>query len=208
MRWKFGVSIGPPNVLVAPKPTSSVRIKRTLGAPAGASMPFGKSGVEPFRVRSMWPLKGGSGGGNTLGVWATAGRQSEADATAEAAIRMQSRRRRLDFLSDRCSPIVFLLEPCRLIVLEYVCLAIVAPSLSGKLPGISVYQDRDSPEGGMSCPCPLMGWSGRAPALIPLLHIYRFQMESLVSTIGIFFPSFILVLVGAPLLARHRGDPN
>ena len=31
---------------------------------------------------------------------------------------------------------------------------------------------------------------------------------SIVSTIGIFFPSFILVLVAAPLLARHRGNPN
>src|SRR6478672_5762745 len=31
---------------------------------------------------------------------------------------------------------------------------------------------------------------------------------SLVSTIGIFFPSFILVLVAAPILARHRGNPN
>src|SRR6478736_5652185 len=31
---------------------------------------------------------------------------------------------------------------------------------------------------------------------------------SLVSTIGIFFPSFILILVAAPLLARHRGNPN
>jgi chromate transporter len=31
---------------------------------------------------------------------------------------------------------------------------------------------------------------------------------SLVSTIGIFLPSFILVLVAAPLLARHRADPN
>jgi chromate transporter len=31
---------------------------------------------------------------------------------------------------------------------------------------------------------------------------------SLVSTIGIFFPSFILVLVVAPILARHRGNPN
>jgi chromate transporter len=31
---------------------------------------------------------------------------------------------------------------------------------------------------------------------------------SLVSTIGIFFPSFILVLVAAPLLARHRGNAN
>ena len=31
---------------------------------------------------------------------------------------------------------------------------------------------------------------------------------SVVSTIGIFFPSFILVLVAAPLLARHRGNAN
>jgi chromate transporter len=31
---------------------------------------------------------------------------------------------------------------------------------------------------------------------------------SLVSTVGIFFPSFILVLVAAPLLARHRGNAN
>jgi chromate transporter len=31
---------------------------------------------------------------------------------------------------------------------------------------------------------------------------------SLVSTIGIFLPSFILVLVAAPILARHRGNPN
>src|SRR5262249_30061572 len=31
---------------------------------------------------------------------------------------------------------------------------------------------------------------------------------SLGSTIGIFFQSFILVLVAVPLLARHRGNPN
>ena len=31
---------------------------------------------------------------------------------------------------------------------------------------------------------------------------------SVVSTVGIFFPSFILVLVAAPLLARHRTNPN
>jgi chromate transporter len=31
---------------------------------------------------------------------------------------------------------------------------------------------------------------------------------SLVSTVGIFLPSFILVLVAAPLLARHRENPN
>jgi chromate transporter len=31
---------------------------------------------------------------------------------------------------------------------------------------------------------------------------------SLVSTVGIFLPSFLLVLVAAPILARHRGNPN
>ena len=31
---------------------------------------------------------------------------------------------------------------------------------------------------------------------------------SVVSTVGTFFPSFILVLVAAPLLARHRDNPN
>ena len=33
-------------------------------------------------------------------------------------------------------------------------------------------------------------------------------LGSLVSTIGIFLPSFIFVLVAAPVLARHRGNPN
>jgi chromate transporter len=31
---------------------------------------------------------------------------------------------------------------------------------------------------------------------------------SLVATIGIFLPSFILVLAAAPVLARHRANPN
>ena len=31
---------------------------------------------------------------------------------------------------------------------------------------------------------------------------------SVVSTIGIFLPSFLLVLIAAPLLARHRGNAN
>jgi chromate transporter len=31
---------------------------------------------------------------------------------------------------------------------------------------------------------------------------------SLASTIGIFLPSFLFVLIAAPLLARHRGNPN
>jgi chromate transporter len=31
---------------------------------------------------------------------------------------------------------------------------------------------------------------------------------SLISTIGIFLPSFILILVVTPILVRHRGNPN
>jgi len=31
---------------------------------------------------------------------------------------------------------------------------------------------------------------------------------SLVSTVGIFLPSFILILVIAPILVRHRTNPN
>jgi chromate transporter len=31
---------------------------------------------------------------------------------------------------------------------------------------------------------------------------------SLVSTVGIFLPSFVLVLIAAPILARHRANPN
>ena len=79
-------------------------------------MPFGKSGVEPFRVRSMCPLKGGSGGGKTLGVSAAAGPGSAVEATADAAMMEveASNQRRLkpvrdailDFTSDLSSLIV------------------------------------------------------------------------------------------------------
>src|SRR5262249_28258177 len=65
MRWKLGVWIGPPKGLVAPKPTSSVRISRTLGALFGAATAFGKSGTEPLTVRSILPLNAGSGRGRT-----------------------------------------------------------------------------------------------------------------------------------------------
>src|SRR5262245_53609136 len=58
--------MGSPNVLVAPNPTSSFRIKRTFGAPVGASTLFGKSGVESLTVRPILPWKGDSGFGSTL----------------------------------------------------------------------------------------------------------------------------------------------
>src|SRR5262249_4593469 len=60
-----GVGIGPPNVLDAPKPTSSVRIKSTFGAPFGACTSFGKSGVESLTVRPILPWKGGPDWGRT-----------------------------------------------------------------------------------------------------------------------------------------------
>jgi len=34
-RSKLGVSMGPPNALLAPNPTSSMRMTRTFGAPSG-----------------------------------------------------------------------------------------------------------------------------------------------------------------------------
>jgi hypothetical protein len=65
-----GVGIGPPNVDEAPQPTSSVMMSSTFGAPLGAWMPLGKSGVDSFAVRLIFPWKGGSGLGRTS--WAAA----------------------------------------------------------------------------------------------------------------------------------------
>jgi hypothetical protein len=48
-----GAGIGPPNVEDAPKPTSSVMMSRTFGAPLGAAIPLGKSGVDSFAARAM-----------------------------------------------------------------------------------------------------------------------------------------------------------
>src|SRR5271170_390129 len=50
---KVGVGTGPPNTLEAPKPTSSVKISSTLGAPAGADTGCGKSGFESSVVRPI-----------------------------------------------------------------------------------------------------------------------------------------------------------
>src|SRR5215475_8261249 len=64
-RSKFGVGIGPPKVLVAPKPVSSVMMSRTLGAPLGAVTPVGKSGLDSLALRPMMPPNGWSGTGRT-----------------------------------------------------------------------------------------------------------------------------------------------
>ena len=58
---RVGVGTGPPNELEAPKPTSSVRMTRILGAPSGAFTGCGKSDFEFSVVRPMTPLNTGSG---------------------------------------------------------------------------------------------------------------------------------------------------
>src|SRR4051812_20362356 len=70
---KVGVGIGPPKVLEAPKPTSSVMMSRTLGASLGALISLGKSGLESLALRPTWPLKGGSGRGRLSTGWSLGG---------------------------------------------------------------------------------------------------------------------------------------
>src|SRR5262245_65281284 len=65
MRLKFGVGIGPPNVLVAPKPVSSDIMSRIFGAPFGAVTPVGKSGLDSLALRPTMPPNGSSGTGRT-----------------------------------------------------------------------------------------------------------------------------------------------
>src|SRR5262245_60311166 len=62
-RSKFGVGIGPPKVLVAPKPVSSVMMSKTFGAPLGAVTPLGKSGFDSLALRPTTPPNGASGTG-------------------------------------------------------------------------------------------------------------------------------------------------
>src|SRR5262245_8015047 len=62
-RSRLGVGIGPPKVLAAPKPVSSVMMSRTFGAPLGAVTAFGKSGLDSLAVRPCTPPNAGSGTG-------------------------------------------------------------------------------------------------------------------------------------------------
>src|SRR5262245_23016563 len=62
-RPKFGVGIGPPKVLVAPNPVSSVMMSRMFGAPLGAATPLGKADLDSLALRPMTPPNGGSGTG-------------------------------------------------------------------------------------------------------------------------------------------------
>src|SRR5262245_39593699 len=81
-RSKFGVGIGPPKVLAAPKPVSSVMMSSTLGAPLRAVTSLGKSGLDSLALRPMTPPNGASGLGRigeppagdfgSVGFWPTA----------------------------------------------------------------------------------------------------------------------------------------
>src|SRR6516162_6362255 len=112
--------MGPPKVLVAPKPTSSVRINRTLGAPAGASTPFGKSGVESLTVRPILPRNGGSGLGRISSAccaWADGTVAATPDSATSEVVLSKSVRRLIWMVLDSFAKfsllIVFLSgEPC------------------------------------------------------------------------------------------------
>jgi hypothetical protein len=63
MRSSVGVGITPPNVEGAPKPTSSVMIRRMFGAPFGGTTRAGHAGFDwsAFRLISPWNGWGGDG---------------------------------------------------------------------------------------------------------------------------------------------------
>src|SRR5882724_11112191 len=66
MRSSAGVGMRPPKVLGAPKPTSSVMISNTFGAPCGGTTVGGQKGVEVVASRLMTPPNGAGGFGMYL----------------------------------------------------------------------------------------------------------------------------------------------
>src|SRR5579872_4975502 len=66
MRSSAGVGMTPPNVLGAPKPTSSVMIKRTFGACFGGTTRGGHQAFDFSALSLMTPPKAGSGAGSCL----------------------------------------------------------------------------------------------------------------------------------------------
>jgi hypothetical protein len=58
-----GVGIGPPKVDGAAKPTSSVMIRSTFGAPLGGTTSAGHAGVDCIALVSMAPRNGCGGFG-------------------------------------------------------------------------------------------------------------------------------------------------
>src|SRR5260370_36847688 len=59
-----GVGTTPPNVLGAPKPTSSVMMSSTLGAPFGGTTRGGHQAFDSEAFSLITPPNGGSGGGS------------------------------------------------------------------------------------------------------------------------------------------------
>src|SRR5439155_21092386 len=59
-----GVGTTPPNVPGAPKPTSSVMMSSTLGAPFGGTMRGGHQAFDSEAFSLITPPNGGSGGGS------------------------------------------------------------------------------------------------------------------------------------------------
>ena len=66
MRSSAGVGMTPPNVLGAPKPTSSVMISSTLGAPLGGTMRGAHHAFDCAALSLITPPNFGSGGGSCL----------------------------------------------------------------------------------------------------------------------------------------------
>src|SRR5271167_1295688 len=66
MRSIAGVGTTPPNVPGAPKPTSSVMMSNTLGAPFGGTTVGGHQGVDSVAFSLITPPNAGSGGGSCL----------------------------------------------------------------------------------------------------------------------------------------------
>src|SRR5208282_587414 len=64
MRSRFGVGMTPPNVLGAPKPTSSVMINNTLGAPLGGTTRGAHHAFDCAAFSLITPPNFGSGGGS------------------------------------------------------------------------------------------------------------------------------------------------
>src|SRR6188474_106567 len=64
MRSNAGVGTTPPNVPGAPKPTSSVMISSTLGAPFGGTTRGAHQGFDSDAFPSITPPNFGSGGGS------------------------------------------------------------------------------------------------------------------------------------------------
>jgi hypothetical protein len=60
----LGVGMTPPNVDAAPKPVSSVMIRRTFGAPFGGTTRGAHAGFDWSALSSIWPVKGAGGGGS------------------------------------------------------------------------------------------------------------------------------------------------